>query len=348
MAELAVRLTEIAQFVNGELIGDPDLVVRGFAPLASAGPFDLSFLDNEKYVEEFRRTKAGAVVTGLSVEPRGKRVIRVQDPYLAFARLLRAYTPAQPCPFEGVSPQAFVHPDAALAEGVRLAPGVYVGPGARVGRGTELWPGVSVGPGATIGEDCRFYPNVVVYHDCAIGDRVIVHGGSVIGADGFGFAPDGDRYEKIPQIGTVVIEDDVEIGANTTIDRATLGMTRIGRGTKIDNLVMVAHNCEIGEDSILVAQVGVSGSTALGKHVVLAGQVGVCGHLRIGDFARIGAQSGVTKSLPGGQEFLGAPAIPVAQFKRLQAHLRKLPELREKVKELEAKLAELLETTKQA
>ncbi len=341
MADVAVKVTDIAKLLNAELVGDSDLVVTGFAPLSTAGPSDLSFLDNEKYVDEFHKTQAGIVIVAPTVAPEGRRVIRAPNPYAAFAQVLQAFAPSAPCPFEGVSPEAFVDRTAILADGVCIGPGVYVGPKSTIGRGTQLWPGVSIGPGCTVGEDCQLYPNVVVYHDCEVGDRVILHAGCAVGGDGFGFAPDGERYLKIPQIGNVVIEDDVEIGSNSTIDRAALGTTRIGKGTKIDNLVMVAHNCEVGENSILIAQVGVSGSTLLGKHVVLAGQVGVCGHVKIGDFARIGAQSGVTKSVPDGQEFLGAPAIPVSEFKRLQAHIRKLPELRDKIKQLEAKLAEL-------
>ncbi len=341
-------VAQIAAFLGGELIGEADRVITGVAPLAQAGEHDLSFYDNERYLEEFRRSKAGVILVGPKVDPEGKTVIRVENPYLAFARVLEQYVPPAPCPFEGISPQAFVSPKADIGKDVRIAPCVYVGPEAVIGDSTVLWPGVSIGPRTRVGSCCCFYPGVVVYHDCTIGDRVILHAGCVIGADGFGFAPDGERYRKIPQIGTVVIEDDVEIGANTTVDRATLGETRIGRGTKIDNLVMVAHNCAVGENSILVAQVGISGSTVLGRHVVLAGQVGVSGHLRIGDYVQVGAKSGVTKDVPSGQLMLGAPAMVAPDFKRLQAHVRMLPEFRQQLKRLEAEIKELRKRLEEA
>ena len=341
MAQLAVRLAEIADFVGGELLGDSELVVKGLKPLSDAGPSDLSFLDNEKYLPQFESTAAGAVIVAPTVDPKGKTVIKVDGPYAAFAKVLQNYAPDPPCPFTGVSDQAFVSPDATIADSAAIGPGAYVGPGVTIGEGTQIWPGASLGPNVTVGAQCRLYSNVTVYHECHVGDRVIIHAGTVIGGDGFGFAPMGETYLKIPQIGNVVIGDDVEIGSNVTIDRAALGTTRIGSGTKIDNMVQIAHNCEIGENSIIVAQVGVSGSTSLGKHVVIGGQAGLCGHIRIGDYVRIGAQSGVTKSIPEGQEVLGAPAIPIAQFKRLQAHLWKLPRLKDKIKDLQDRLTKL-------
>ncbi len=341
MPDIAVPITQIAALIGGELVGDRTLVIRGLKPLADAGPADLSFLDNEKYLPQFESTRAGAVIVGPSIDAGGKTIVKVAAPYAAFARVLQSLASAPPCPFEGVSPQAFVAPDAALGDGVRIAPGAFVAAGASIGARTRIWPGVSVGPRSHIGADCTINPNVTIYHECIIGDRVTIHGGAVIGGDGFGFAPAGEKYVKIPQIGNVVIEDDVEIGANTTIDRAALGTTRIRRGAKIDNLVMIAHNCDVGEDSIIVAQVGISGSTVLGRHVVLAGQVGVCGHIKLGDFVRVGAQSGVTKSIPDGEEVLGAPAIPVNEFKRLTAHMRKLPELHDRIKEIEKRLSDL-------
>ncbi len=341
MPDMAVPITQLTALIGGELVGDRTLVIRGLKPLSEAGPADLSFLDNEKYIGQFETTKAGAVIVGPRIEPGTKTVIKVAAPYAAFARVLQSVAVEPPCPFTGVSPQAFVAPDAEIAEGARVGPGAYVAPRASIGARTQIWPGASIGPGVHIGADCRIYSNVTIYYECVLGDRVTIHGGAVIGGDGFGFAPAGEKYLKIPQIGNVVIEDDVEIGANTTIDRAALGTTHIRRGAKIDNLVMIAHNCDVGEDSIIVAQVGVSGSTVLGKHVVLAGQVGVCGHIKIGDFVRVGAQSGVTKSIPDGEEVLGAPAIPVGEFKRLTAHLRKLPDLHDRIKGLEKRLSEL-------
>jgi UDP-3-O-[3-hydroxymyristoyl] glucosamine N-acyltransferase len=277
------------------------------------------------------------------VDPGEKTVIKLDHPYTAFARLLQHFAPQPPRPFSGISEQAFVSDEAVIAPGAAIGPGAYIGPGTTVGENTVIWPGVSIGPSCTIGNNCIIHANVSIYYHCVVGSNCILHSSCVIGADGFGFAPDGEQYVKIPQLGNVVIEDDVEIGANSTIDRAAMGSTIIHRGTKIDNLVMVAHNCEIGENTLLISQVGISGSTRLGKHVILAGQSGICGHLEIGDFVQVGAQSGVTKNLEGNKTFLGSPAIPVQESKRLISHIHRLPRLHKRIKELEKKLADLTE-----
>ncbi len=341
MQEIAVKLTDLAELLGGEISGDRGVTITGLKPLDTAGPTDLSFLDNEKYLSQFYESKAGAVLVNKLVDPRDKTVIKLEQPYTAFARLLQRFCPKPPCPFEGISDRAFVSPGAEIAPGVNIAPGAYIGPNVTIGENTTIWPGVSIGPDCTIGAGCTIYANVSIYYNCVLGNNIILHSGCVIGADGFGFAPDDERYVKIPQLGNVVIEDDVEIGANSAIDRGAMGSTTIGKGTKIDNLVMVAHNCMVGENSLLISQVGISGSTKLGKHVIVAGQAGICGHLEIGDFAQVGAQSGVTKNLEGNKQFLGSPAVPVQESKRLIAHFKQLPNMHKRIKKIEQKLETL-------
>lgn len=341
MAELAIKLTDIAHFLGGTIEGDQNVVIKSVKPLSDAGPDDLSFYDNDKYADQFMNTRAGAVLIAPGMASHGKTVITVDAPYVAFARLLQHFCPKPPIPHQGVSPQAIIAPDAVIGSNVHIAPGVYVGAKTTIGDETVIWPGTVIGPGCTIGSHCTIFSNVSIYYGCTIGDRVILHAGVVIGADGFGFAQTGKEHLKIPQIGNVMIEDDVEIGANSTVDRAAMGTTRIGGGTKIDNLVQVAHNCQIGAHCILVSQVGVSGSAKLGKHVVVAGQSGIAGHIEVGDYAQVGGQSGVTKSLEGGKQYLGAPAMPAREFKRLLASTWQTPKLVEKIKALEKKLENL-------
>jgi UDP-3-O-[3-hydroxymyristoyl] glucosamine N-acyltransferase len=240
-----------------------------------------------------------------------------------------------------VSPDAFIDPGAAVAEGATVYAGAFVGRGARVGRGSVLYPGVYLGPGAAVGEDSVLYPNVTVYRRCLIGSRVILHAGVVVGSDGFGFANPGVENLKVPQVGIVQIDDDVEIQANTTIDRGTLGKTWIQRGAKIDNLVQIAHNVIIGENSIVVAQVGISGSTRLGKRVIIGGQAGLVGHIHIGDNVMIAARAGINKDIPASRIMSGAPAIPHQEWLRLNAHMMRLPEMHKTVQELRKKIEEL-------
>jgi UDP-3-O-[3-hydroxymyristoyl] glucosamine N-acyltransferase len=244
-------------------------------------------------------------------------------------------------PEPGTHPSAIVAPDAFIAADASIGPYVVIESGASIGARTVLGAGCYVGAGARLGEEVLLYPRVTVREECVLGDRVIVHSGTVIGSDGFGFVRDGDVYRKLPQIGTVEIGDDVEIGANVTIDRATTGATRVGAGSKIDNLVQIAHNVQIGKSCIIVAQVGISGSTVLGDHVVLAGQVGVVGHIEIGDGATVGAQSGVSKSVKAGERMFGTPAMPLRQAKRIEASIRNLPELIQTVRALKRRVEEL-------
>jgi UDP-3-O-[3-hydroxymyristoyl] glucosamine N-acyltransferase len=346
---MAPRFTvaELAARVGGAVEGDGAAAILRVAPLEDAGPDAISFFSNRKYRAAFEASRAAAVIVDPGEEvPAGRTVVRAPNPYLAFAKVSTLFHPPRPAQ-GGVAPQAFVHPSATVDASAEVMALAYVGPGATVGARTTLHPGAHVGEGARVGADCVLYPNVVVREGCVVGDRVILQPGCVLGSDGFGFAFDaqgegaGPRHYKVPQAGNVVVEDDVEIGACTTVDRAALGSTVIGRGTKIDNLVQIAHNVRVGPLSIIVSQVGISGSTRLGAGVVLGGQVGITGHLTIGDGAQIAAQSGVMEDVDPGVVLLGSPARPRADAMRIYASLGRLPELVKKVRELEKKLAAL-------
>ena len=295
-------LAELADHVGGRVIGDGSVVLSKVAALDQAGPADISFLTHPRYRQYLPQCRAGAVIVGpggASGSVGQHNFLECADPYIAFAKILQLFAPAES--FEAaVSPRASVDPTAVLDNSVTIFANAYVGPRARIGKGTVLHPGVYLGADTQIGAACVLHPNVVVRDACRLGDRVILHAGVVIGSDGFGYAGSGAQRIKIPQVGIVVVEDDVEIGANTTVDRATLGQTVIGKGAKIDNLVQIAHNVIVGEHSLIAAQAGVAGSARLGKNVTLAGQVGVVNHIKIGDGAIIGPQSGVGQSVPAG------------------------------------------------
>ena len=333
-------LSEIASYLQASVVGDGAVEIRDIKGLDEAGEGDLTFLANPKYRKKIATTAASAILVSAPVEGTGKNFIVVKDPYAALARLLALFYPEER-DFQGVSPAAFIGPGAAVADGATVYPGAYVGAGARIGRGTVLYPGVYVGHGASVGEDCILYPNVTVYRRCLVGSRVILHAGVVVGSDGFGFANPGIENRKVPQVGIVQIDDDVEIQANTTIDRGTLGKTWIQRGVKIDNLVQIAHNVVIGENSIVVAQVGISGSTRLGKRVIIGGQAGLVGHIHVGDNVMIAARAGINKDIPPSRIMSGAPAIPHAEWLRLNAHILRLPEMHKTVQELRKKIEEL-------
>jgi UDP-3-O-[3-hydroxymyristoyl] glucosamine N-acyltransferase len=333
-------LGELARHLEAELRGDPELRVSGVACLEEAKATDISFVAGRRHAGLAGQSAAGALIVPPGIEGLGKPLLVSANPHLAFAQILALFTEA-PRVSLGVSPKAYVGDGVRLGREVSVHPLAYVGDGARIGDRVTIHGGVYVGPGVYIGDDTLIYPNVTILDRCIIGKRVIVHSGTVVGSDGFGFAQDGLCHVKIPQVGIVRIDDDVEVGANCTIDRATLGTTWIQRGVKIDNLVQVAHNVVVGEDSIIVAQVGISGSVRLGRNVILAGQVGVVGHVEIGDGVRVGAQAGVTKSIPAGQDVVGSPAIAHYDALRSTVMISKLPELRKKIKELEKRLARL-------
>ncbi|MEW6432728.1 MAG: UDP-3-O-(3-hydroxymyristoyl)glucosamine N-acyltransferase [Myxococcota bacterium] len=336
-------VAELAALVGGEVDGDGALSITGVAGLESAQPGQLSFYGNQKYRAALEATRASAVFVGEDAPSRGDRTfVRVKHPHLAFARAAQLFHPKkQHAP--GVSSRAQVHPQARVDPSATVMAHATVERGAQVGARAVLYPGVYVGEDARVGDDTVLSPNVAVMDRCVVGARCLVHAGAVIGADGFGFALDLSvpEHVKIPQAGIARVEDDVEIGACTCIDRATTGETVIGRGTKIDNLVQVGHNSVVGPLSILCAQVGLSGTSTLGQGVVLAGQVGVAGHLRVGDLAKVGAQAGVMSDVDDGATVLGAPAMPHKDFLRSAALFARLPELNKELRELRKRLERL-------
>lgn len=325
-----------------ELEGDSRTEIAGVATLDDAGPGQVSFLSNSKYEKLLAATRATAVVLRPGVEAPGRlQCIRVEDPYAAITVLivkLHGYRKHRAAP-RGAA--ASVDPTATIGENSTLWPGATIAEGVVIGKGAVIYPGCYVGPRVRIGDNVLLYPNAVIYDDCVLGNRVTVHAGSVVGEDGLGYAPVADRWVKIPQIGRVVVGDDVEIGANCTIDRATLGDTVIGAGTKFSNLIAIGHGTRIGESCMFVAQVGLAGSVNVGHHVTMAGQAGVVGHIRIGDRATIGAKAGVTNNVPDGETVLGQPAIPIRDMKRQVVHVLRLPDMAQTVKQLERRVAEL-------
>ena len=324
-------------------MGDPDVFVSHVQGIDEAGEGDLTFIANPKYRDRLETTRASAILVSPGVTSPGKNLIVTDDPYSAMAMTLALLYPDETPP-PGISTEAFVESDAEIGEDVTLYPGVYIGRRARIGRAVRLYPGVVVGDDAVVGDGSTLYPNVVVYKNCTIGKRVILHAGVIVGADGFGFANPGADNRKVPQVGIVQIDDDVEIGANTTIDRGTLGKTWIKRGVKIDNLVQIAHNVVIGENSVIVAQVGISGSTHLGESVILGGQVGVVGHISIGDNVMVGAQSGIHEDVAPNQTVSGSPYMPHLAWLRSQACRSHLPEMRKTVNSLLKRIERLEET----
>lgn len=337
-------LQEIARLLAADPEGDPQLALHGIAPIEEAAEGDLTFLANKKYVKHLATTKASAVIVGRDTAvPRDDiAVLRMDDPYIGFVSALRLFHPPVRYEAPGLHPASVIDETAQVGEDVTVCAHAVVGRNVRIGRGSVIAEGVVLRDDTVIGEDCLLYPNVTVLDRCRIGNRVIIHAGSTIGSDGFGFAPFEGRYEKIPQVGFVLIEDDVEIGANCAIDRGTLGPTILRRGVKLDNLIQIAHNVEVGEHSVIAAQAGVSGSTVLGHHVIIAGQAGLVGHIEIGDRVTVGAQAGVSKDLAGeGKMFRGSPAREIHEELRLEAAMRHLPELIKTVRRQEARIAEL-------
>ena len=332
------KLAELAELVGGTLEGDGSVPIQGVADLQGAGPSDLSFFAHPRYEAAARQTKAGALLVGPGA-PRdlGAARIRVANPSAAFTRVAMLFAPSPAPRLSGV------HPSAVVAPGVRLGRNVGIGPHAVLEEGTEVGDETQVGAGSYIGRDvrigsgCVFHPRVYVGDRCIIGHRVVLHAGAVVGADGFGYEMKDGRHQKVPQLGYVQIDDEAEIGANTTIDRGRFARTHIGEGAKIDNLVMIAHNCVVGPHSVIVAQSGLSGSTTTGHHVTIAGHVGTVGHIHIGSGAILTAKSGVTKDVPEGQTWRGAPARPIKEQMEMEAHIQQLPLLAKRLKALEGK-----------
>jgi UDP-3-O-[3-hydroxymyristoyl] glucosamine N-acyltransferase len=330
----------LAKQVGGTVVGEgAATVITGVNDLRSAGPSEISFLANSKYEKQARDSRAGAIlVTRGEACELGGTLVQVESPNAAFAHIAQLFAPP-PVRFEpGVHPSAVVAPDAHLGADVSVQPNAVIGSKARIGRGTVIGAGSVVGAETTIGEHCVVHPLVSIRERCVIGSRVILHSGVVIGGDGFGYEQRDGRHVKIVHTGIVQIDDDVEIGANSTVDRARFGKTHIGAGAKIDNLVMIAHNVVVGPLSIVVAQTGISGSTTLGRGVVLAGQVGLAGHINVGDGATVTAQSGITKDVPPGVTFYGRHARPIREALKIEVLEGRLPELFERLKALEDKV----------
>ncbi len=338
-----MKVSEVAERLGAVCEGPEDVVITGVAGVRDAHPGEVTFLANPKYAADAASTRASAIIVPMAWDrPCHATLIRVENPDAAFARVVEWFAPAPVRPVPGVHPTAVVAPDVRLGAEVSIGPYCVIEPGARIGARTTLMAGVYVGHEAEIGDDGLLYPHVSLRERVKIGHRVILHNGVVIGSDGFGYTVNAEGVRtKIPQVGTVVVGDDVEIGANTTVDRARFGKTVIGRGVKIDNLVQIAHNVFIGDHAVIVAQVGIAGSTTIGSRVVLAGQVGVSGHLVIGEGTIVGAQSGVSKSLPPGGYYLGSPAQPHEKTMRALAHLQRLPEWKKTIDQMAERLARL-------
>jgi UDP-3-O-[3-hydroxymyristoyl] glucosamine N-acyltransferase len=336
-----VTLSELAKLVEGCVSGDPSTAVSGVAPLDQAEPGEISFLANPKYRDKLATCQAAAIIVHPSLDGCVDRpLLLVDNPYLAFAKILSHFSGA-PQTGLGVLEGAHVDPQATIAQGVSVHPGCVVSAGASIGRNAVLLPGVVVGENAVIGEDCLLHANAVVRERCVLGARVILQPGAVVGADGFGFAADGEQYYKIPQVGHVVLEDDVEVGACSCIDRGTLSETRIGRGSKIDNLVQVAHNVSVGGDTILVAQSGIAGSTTIGRHCIFGGQSACAGHLTIGDNVTVAARGGLSHNVESNQQLAGVPALPHREWLKATMCVPHLPEMRRELRRLRQQVEEL-------
>lgn len=320
----------IASYIGGTVEGDGNIELSGFAKIEEASPGQLSFISNPKYAHFITTTHASALLVSRDFEaPEGAAptLIRVDDPYVAIARLLEVYQSMKPQKV-GIEQPSFIADGVEVTEGAYIGAFAYIGRGVKLGKNVKIYPHAYIGDNVTIGDDTIIRQGVSIYEECEIGSGCIIHSGAVIGADGFGFAPKQDgSFEKIAQIGKVVIEDNVEIGANTTVDRATFGCTRIGRGTKLDNLIQVAHNVELGHDNVFAAQTGIAGSTKIGSNNMVGGQCGFAGHIHVGDHNEFGAQSGIPNNVGDGKRLIGYPAVDAMKFAKLQVYLNRLPDL---------------------
>jgi len=335
-----MKTKQLASLLKGHLQGDGDVELYGVAGLGDAGPDQLSFAESQRALAAAARSRAGCVLVPGGTTIEGKTTIAVAHPKLAFIHAAAALKP--PLPYSpGIHPTAVIAADARLGEGISVGPYVVIESSVSVGPRTRLAAGVFLGEGARVGADCVFHPRVTLYPGVRIGDRVVLHAGVVIGSDGFGYVFDEGKHHKFPQLGQVMVEDDVEIGSNTTVDRGSLNTTVIGQGTKIDNLCQIAHNVKIGRHCVIAAQTGISGSAEIGDYVVMGGQVGIADHVRVEDHVIVGAQAGVPtgKVLRKGVTYWGTPARPLDEFKRMYAHVSRLPSLAERVKEIARRLS---------
>ena len=335
---------QIASFLHGEVVGDGAIKVSNLSKIDDGKPGTLSFLANSKYTHHIYETKASAVLVRRDFIPEQEvktTLIKVDDPYACLALLLNMVDQATRPQKSGIEENVYIADSATLGEDVYVGAFAYISENASIGSNSKIYPQAYIGDNVKIGTNCIIYPGVKIYHNCVIGNNVIIHAGTVVGSDGFGFAPQNGEYVKIAQIGNVIIEDNVEIGSNTSIDRATMGSTVIKRGAKLDNLIQVAHNVEIGESTVMAAQVGVAGSTKVGKHCMIGGQVGFAGHITIGDNVNIGAQSGIPNNVEAKSNLLGYPAIPIKEFARQVVLVKRLPEINSSIKELQKEIEKL-------
>ncbi len=342
-------LQELSEYVGGTIIGDPSIKIRGIMGIDDAQEGYITFISNDKYVKKINQTKASAIIVSpklkdTSLSQKKERTLLVcSNPYLAFAKLVELLMYKKPAYTKGINDSATIDRTAVIGQDVSIHSYVTIGQNTQIGNRVVLYPCVSIGDNCTIGDDTIIYPNAVIYSETVIGKRVTIHSNTVIGSSGFGYAPDGQGYYKIPQVGATRIEDDVDIGANTTINRAVLGETIIRKGTKIDSQVVISHNVEIGENCLIVSQVGIAGSARIGRHVTLAGGAGVVGHIEIGDNVTVGGYSGVINDIPSNETYLGAPALPIKRMRRCYVIIEKLPEMREYIKTLEKRIKQLEE-----
>ena len=329
---------QIAQLTNGTVEGNGDVMVSTIAKIEEGQPGAISFLANPKYTHYIYETQSSIVLVKddfVPEKPISATLIKVADPYATVAQLLQMVAQMTEPQYSGIEQPSYIAEGVELPDDVYVGAFAYIGRGAKIGRGVKIFPQAYIGDNVVIGDNSIIKPGVKIYHNCRIGKRCIIHGGAVIGADGFGFAPVNDQYDKIPQIGNVELDDDVEIGANTCIDRATMGSTRIGKGVKLDNLIQVAHNVEIGENTVMAAQVGIAGSTKIGARCMVAGQVGFAGHITVGDDNQIGAQSGIPNSVGSGLRLMGYPAIEARDFARNIVYIKNIPKMQERISALE-------------
>ena len=333
--------SQIAAMVGGTVEGDGDVKVNTIAKIEEGHPGAISFLANPKYTHYIYTTGSSVVLVSRDFVPEqkiGATLIRVDDPYKTVADLLQMVSEMMNHRRKGVEQPSYIAQGVEVPEDAYVGAFAYIGQGARLGRGVQIYPQVYIGENVSIGDGTVLYPGVKIYHGCKVGANCIVHAGSVIGADGFGFAPVGETYEKIPQIGNVEIADNVEIGANTTIDRATMGSTRIEKGVKLDNLIQIAHNCSVGENTVIASQTGLAGSSRVGRNCMFGGQVGIAGHISIGDHTQIGAQSGIPNNVPAGSRLMGYPAVPARDFARQTVYIKKLGKLYDEVDQIKKKI----------
>ncbi len=337
----AKTLGELAEYVRGRVVGDPNVVIKSAATLGRAGTGDISFLANTKYEKQIRTTKASAVIVGKETPNVMVPLLVAEDPYYAFMQILVLLHGYRKHKKVGISSRAMISDSAKIGADCHIHDFVTISDNVKVGNGCIIYPGVCVGQGAQLGNDCIIYPNVVIYDRCRIGNRVIINANAVIGEDGFGYATHKGVHHKVPQVGAVIIEDDVEIGACCGIERGTLNDTIIGQGSKLGDLVAIGHGTRVGAHCLLVAQVGIAGSTALGHHCIVGGQVGIVGHIMVGNNVTIAAQAGVINSIPDGKTMLGAPAIEAEQGKRAYSMIQYLPEIRQNIRKLENRLEQI-------